>query len=221
VTAPAIEAVVFDYGGVLTTPIGDSIAAWLEADGIRPESFSSALKEWLGRNAEPGTPIHRLETGELSIEEFDALLAARLTTYSGTPVDPTGVLRRLFAGMGTDEEMYGLIADLHAAGIRTALLSNSWGNTYPRERLAELMDVIVISGEVGLRKPDPAIYRLALEQLDVSDPAAAVFIDDAGPNIAGAEALGMHGVLHQDAVTTRAALAALIPDLRTTTEVAR
>ena len=211
--APAIEAVVFDFGGVLTTPVRDSIAAWLEADGIRPESFSATLKEWLGRNAAAGSPVHRLETGELSIPEFDALLAARLTTYAGTPVDPTGVLRRLFAGMGADEEMYALLADLRAAGIRTALLSNSWGNTYPRERLAELMDAMVISGEVGLRKPDPAIYRLALERLGIAEPAAAAFVDDASPNVEGAAALGMHAVLHRDAASTRAALAALIPGL--------
>jgi len=210
-----VKAVVFDYGGVLTTPMGDSITAWLETDGIRPESFTSALKEWLGRNAEPGTPIHRLETGELSIEQFDALLAARLTTYSGTPVDPAGVLRRLFAGMGTDEDMYLLIAELRAAGLKVALLSNSWGNTYPRGRLAELMDAIVISGEVGLRKPDPAIYRLVLERLDVA-PQEAVFVDDAEPNLEGARAVGLVTVLHRDAAGTRAALTKLIPDLSET-----
>jgi len=209
----AITAVVFDYGGVLTTPIGDSIASWLETDGIRPDSFSATLKEWLGRDAEVGTPIHRLETGELSVPEFDALLASRLTTFDGTPVDPSGVLRRLFAGMGADERMYDLIADLRTAGVRTALLSNSWGNTYPRDRLAALMDVTVISGEVGLRKPDPEIYRTTLDRLGITDPATAVFVDDAAPNIAGAEAIGMRGLLHTDAAATRTALAALIPDL--------
>ena len=212
-TAPAISAVVFDYGGVLTTPIGESIAAWLETDGIRPDSFSATLKQWLGRHAEDGTPIHRLETGELSAQEFGALLAAQLTTHDGTPVDPDGVLQRLFAGMGPDEQMYELIADLRAAGIRTALLSNSWGNAYPRERLAALMDVTVISGEVGLRKPSPEIYRMVLERLDITDPAAAVFIDDARPNIEGAEAVGMRGLLHTDAASTRTALAPLIPAL--------
>ena len=213
----AIEAVVFDYGGVLTTPVGDSITSWLEADGIRPDSFSATLKEWLGRNAEDGTPIHRLETGELSTQEFDALLAARLTTYDGTPVDPTGVLRRLFAGMGADERMYDLFADLRSAGVRTALLSNSWGNTYPRERLTGLMDVVVISGEVGLRKPAPEIYLTTLERLGITDAAAAVFIDDAAPNVEGAEAVGMRGLLHTDAASTRTALAALIPALASET----
>ena len=62
----AVAAVVFDYGGVLTSPVRDSIAAWLERDRIDPKSFSRALKAWLSRSAPEGTPIHRLETGELS-----------------------------------------------------------------------------------------------------------------------------------------------------------
>lgn len=208
----AVEAVILDFGGVLTTPIRDSIAAWIEADGIRPESFTSTLKEWLGRNASPGTPIHRLETGELAEEEFDALLAARLTTYAGTPVDPAGVLRRLFGGITADEAMYALVADLKRAGVKVALLSNSWGSIYPRARLEELFDVVVISGEVGLRKPDAAIFELALERLGV--PAeSAVFVDDVEVNVEGARAAGLTGVVHTDAATTRAALADLVPDL--------
>jgi len=197
---------------VLTTPIRDSIATWIETDGIRPESFTSTLKEWLGRNAEPGTPIHRLETGELSEEEFDALLAARLTTYAGTPVDPVGVLRRLFGGIAPDEEMYRLVEELKSAGTKVALLSNSWGSIYPRERLDPLFDVLVISEEVGLRKPDAAIFELALERLGV--PAeAAVFIDDVEVNVEGARAVGLAGIVHADAATTRTALAGLVPAL--------
>jgi putative hydrolase of the HAD superfamily len=92
------------------------------------------------------------------------------------------------------------------------LLSNSWGNTYPRERIDALLDPVVISGEVGLRKPHAAIFELALERLGV--PADRVlFIDDAEPNILGARAVGLQALLHADAATTRAALAALIPTL--------
>jgi putative hydrolase of the HAD superfamily len=209
--------VICDFGGVLTMPVRDSISAWLEADGIRPESFTGTLKEWLGRNAEAGTPIHRLETGELSEAEFDALLAARLTTYDGTPVDPTGVLKRVFGDMTGDPAMYRLVEDLKTAGIRVALLSNSWGDRYPRAQLDELFDEVVISGEVGLRKPDAAIYRLALDRLDVA-PEETVFVDDAEPNLHGARAVGLATVLHTDAASTRAALAALVPSLATLEE---
>ena len=83
--------------------------------------------------------------------------------------------------------------------------------------LARSCIAVVISGEVGLRKPEPAIYRLALERLGVAAPEA-VFVDDAEPNVLGARMLGMRGVLHTDAASTRAALAALIPALATEVE---
>ncbi len=211
-----MDAVVFDYGGVLTLPVRESIDAWLEADGIDPASFSRTLKAWLSRDAQDGTPIHRLETGELSVPEFDALLAAELATVDGRQVAPVGVLKRLFAGMQPDPAMFALVEDLRAADVRVGLLSNSWGNTYPRERIDALFDPVVISGEVGMRKPLSPIYELALERLGI--PAGRVlFIDDAEPNILGARCVGLQAFLHTDAVTTRAALAALIPDLNLST----
>jgi putative hydrolase of the HAD superfamily len=208
----SIDAVLFDYGGVLTLPVRDSIAAWLEADGIDPRSFSRTLKAWLSRDAADGTPIHRLETGELPAHEFDTLLAAELTTIDGRALVPEGMLQRIFAGMRPDQAMFDLVDDLRSAGVRVGLLSNSWGNTYPRERIDALLDPVVISGEVGLRKPHAAIFELAVARLGL--PAGRVlFIDDAEPNILGAHAVGLQGLLHTDATTTRAALAALVPDL--------
>ena len=208
----SIDAVLFDYGGVLTLPVRDSIAAWLEADGIDPRSFSRTHKSWLSRDAADGTPIHRRETGELSPDEFDALLAAELTTIDGRALVPEGMLQRIFAGMRPDEEMFDLIDDLRCAGIRVGLLSNSWGTTYPRERIDALLDPVVISGEVGLRKPHAAIFVLAVARIGL--PAGRIlFIDDAEPNVLGAHAVGLQGLLHTDATTTRAALAALVPAL--------
>ena len=207
-----VEAVVFDYGGVLTTPVADSIAGWLEVDGIDPDSFSRTLKAWLSSDAPPGTPVHRLETGELTAEEFGDLLAAELARHDGDAVVADGIVGRLFAGMRVEPAMFDLVDDLRALGVRTGLLSNSWGNTYPRERIAEAFDGIVISGEVGLRKPQPEIYRLALDGLGVV-PEHAVFVDDAEPNLVGARAIGLRTVLHTDPAGTRAALAALVPGL--------
>lgn len=207
-----LAAVLFDYGGVLTTPVRDSIDAWVAADAIVPDSFSRTLKAWLGRDAEAGTPIHRLETGELADAEFETLLAAELTTHDGGPVVAEGMLGRLFAGLRADEAMFGLAADLKAAGLKLGLVSNSWGDNYPHERLTSLFDTIVISAEVGLRKPDPAIFRKALDPLGVA-PQEAALVDDAAPNIEGAEALGLVGVLHVDAASTRARLAELVPGL--------
>ncbi|MFC7505762.1 HAD family hydrolase, partial [Nocardioides sp. GCM10030258] len=175
-----IDAVLFDYGGVLTGPVKHSIANWLAADAIEPESFSGALQAWLSRNAPDGTPVHRLETGELTVAEFERLLAAELRTTDGSAVVPDGILSRLFAGMLPDAEMFLLAEELRFAGLEVGLLSNSWGNTYPRARIDALLDPVVISGEVGLRKPHAAIYELALDRLGL--PADRVlFIDDAEP----------------------------------------
>lgn len=207
-----LSAVVFDYGGVLTTPVRDSIEAWIEKDRIDPASFSRTLKAWLGRNAPDGTPIHRLETGEVTIAEFNELIAAELRTRDGSPVNPRGLLGRLFAQMSPEPEMYKLAQELRDQGVGVAILSNSWGNTYPRAELEALFDPIVISAEVGLRKPHAAIFELTLSRLGV--PAGEVaFVDDAGPNVRGAEATGMNGIEHRSASETRRQLSNWVPEL--------
>lgn len=211
----SVEAVLFDFGGVLTNPVRTSIDSWMAADRIEPASFSRTLKAWLGRTAPGGTPLHRLETGEISVTEFEEVFAAALHTTDGSPISAPGIVGRLFAGLALDEAMFDLIADLKAAGIAVGLLSNSWGNTYPRERLEALMDPVVISGEVGLRKPDPAIYDHALDLL--GQPAdRVVFVDDAEPNLVGARACGLRTHLHRDAASTRRTLEQLVglPGLR-------
>lgn len=205
----AVDAVVFDYGGVLTTPLSSTTGSWLRADGIDPDGFAALMRSWLGRDAEPGNPIHLLETGDLPVPEFERRFAARLVTATGEPVAAEGVLTRLFAGMKPSDEMTDLVRDLRKHGLRTGLLSNSWGNDYPHEMLAELCDVVVISGEVGLRKPDEPIYRLLLERLEL--PAErVVFVDDFTANVRAAQAVGMHGIRHVDPASTRAALAELL-----------
>ncbi|MGW3468715.1 HAD family hydrolase [Saccharopolyspora sp. NPDC000995] len=209
----AIRAVIFDYGGVLTTPGRAAIRAWNEQERIRPETFSAALKDWLSRSALAGTPIHRLETGEITAAEFGRTLAARLRTVDGGPVAPDGLLQRMFAQMRSEPAMLDLVRRLRACGVRTALLSNSWGNNYPWELLDGLFECTVISGEVGLRKPDPQIYRLALDHLGLP-PHEAAFVDDGAPNIEAAQRLGLHAVLHTDVAATRVRLAELVPALR-------
>lgn len=208
--ASPVRAVIFDYGGVLTTPTRDSIQEWLATDGIRPEDFSAALKEWLSREAPQGTPVHKLETGEITAAEFNGTLAARLRTVDGSPVDPTDLLGRLFARMRPEPVMLDLVREIRGNGLRTALLSNSWGNNYPWEDLDGLFEFAVISGEVAMRKPDPRIYHLMLERLGLA-ARDAVFVDDGAPNIEAAQQLGMRTVLHTDPADTRAQLTELLP----------
>jgi epoxide hydrolase-like predicted phosphatase len=121
-----------------------------------------------------------------------------------------GLVERLFAGMTLDERMIAAVLGARRGGVRTGLLSNSWGSGgYPRDRFVELFDVLVISGEVGLRKPDPAIYALAAQRLGV--PAGeCVFVDDLDVNVRAAEAAGMHGIWHRSTDDTVAELAEVL-----------
>lgn len=207
-----VRAVVLDFGGVLTTPVADTVAAWLSADGIRTDSFEDAMRAWLGRDAPDGNPVHGLETGVLPVAEFEQVLAARLVGPGGAAVPADGLLTRLFAEMRPEPAMLALVRDLRAAGVSTGLLSNSWGNTYPPDVRDGLFDAVVISGEVGLRKPDPRIFAYVLDALGVAASEAA-FVDDVRPHVEAALDLGLHAVQHEDPVTTRSWLAARVPGL--------
>ena len=105
--------------------------------------------------------------------------------------------------------MSAAVGRARAAGIRTALLSNSWGDSgYERSTFGELFDAVVISSEVGLRKPDPAIFLLAAERVGVP-PTECVFVDDLLPNAEAAKAVGMEGIVHRSAEFTVPRLEAL------------
>ncbi len=201
------RALVVDYGGVLTSPLADSMGAWVAADGVDPAGFRDLMREWLTPGAAVN-PVHELETGALGGRDFEQALADRLRTRDGAPVPAEGLLARMFAGFAEEPAMVGVLRRARAAGLLTALLSNSWDNDYPREAWAELFDQVVISGEVGLRKPDPEIYLLTARRLG-AEPAECVFVDDLPPNVRGAVAVGMVGVLHTDPASTIAELEVL------------
>lgn len=192
-----------DYGGVLTPPVGQVFAVF-EAEHDIPPGRTFALLVEASRD-ETGGLIGAIERGELTVDDFDGHLR-RLLHQAGHDRVAEAVVSRMFAGLEPDGPLWGVARRARAAGVRVGLLSNSWGTEmYPRELLAEHFDVQVISGEVGLRKPEPAIYELALERLGV--PAAAVaFVDDLGGNLAPAQRLGMRAVLHTDHETTIDAL---------------
>jgi len=209
------RALVVDWGGVLTQPLNQSTAAWAEADGVDPAHFGEALKGWhtLAR-AEAGDgldagPVAALERGEIAVAEFEVLLAAELGRL-GSPVSAQGLLGRLLAGLEQPEpRMFAVVRTAKAAGVRTALLSNSWGNTYPRQGWDSLFDAVVISGEVGMRKPEERIYRHTAALLGLPT-SACVMVDDLPWNVEAAQAVGMHAVLHTDPVLTAEALGQLL-----------
>lgn len=206
----AVIAVAFDYGGVLTVPLGPGFAAWAESEGVDPASLRDALRTWLRADGPADNPVHLLETGRLSGADFSTLLAERLRTLDGRQPEAAGLLERIFSREQLDPPMLELVASLRSRGVRTAMLSNSWDNTYPMDVLEPLFDVVVISGEIGLRKPDPEIYHHTLDALGVR-PEQTVFVDDLPQNVEAARELGLHGILHTDHATTATAITDLIP----------
>src|SRR3954452_23313980 len=198
---PGLRALVVDYGGVLTSPLQDAMQSWCEDDEVDAALFRRVMREWLGTSYgdEAATnPVHALERGEIAIPEFERELAKRLHTHDGRPVAPEGLLGRMFSGFRHEAPMLAAVRTARRQGLKTALLSNSWGLDYPRETWEGAFDVVVISGEVGMRKPEPAIY-LHTAQLLGLEPAECVFVDDLAPNVQGAVSVGMVGVRHVSA----------------------
>ena len=195
---PEARALIVDWGGVLTGDMATVVKRWADLDGIDLAMYSDTMRQWLG---EPVgleatlNPVHALERGEMSLPDFEQHLASALSTRSGTPITSEGLLQRMFAHFEHAEDMSGLVRRAHEAGIRTALLSNSWGNDYPRDGWKDMFDIVVISGEVGMRKPERRIFEHTLALVDV--PAdQCVFVDDLPHNIAAAVEVGMIGIRH-------------------------
>jgi epoxide hydrolase-like predicted phosphatase len=203
---PELTTLVVDFGGVLTTSMADSFAAFVHGEDVD----GAHLHEVLFSNYGEGSLVHGVETGRVTMEEFERELAARLRTTSGDPVAAEGLVRRMFAGARADTRMINAVRKARESGLKTGLLSNSWGNrdSYQFEHFDALFDAVVISGEVGLRKPDPAIYALAARELGVA-PGECVFVDDIAANVRGAVAAGMVGIHHADTGTTLEELEAL------------
>ena len=190
------SGLIVDFGGVLTSDVFVSFRAFCDAEGLHPDTVRDRFRS----DPEARRLLEELETGALAVAEFEPRFAALLEVGSERLID------RLFAGMEPDTAMLDGVRAVRRAGFRTGLLSNSWGDAtaYDPALLEELFDAWVISSEVGVRKPDPAVYELAAERLGLS-PAACVFVDDLPGNLKPARALGMATVLHRgDAAATLA-----------------
>ena len=177
-----------DFGGVLTTNVFQSFRAFCEAEGLAPDAFADLLRS----SPETRAELRKLETAQFGADEFGAHLAPLLGV-----ADADGRMARIFAGIGPEPAMIDAVRAARQAGIRTGLISNSVGaDIYDRATLDDLFDAIVISGEVGLHKPQPEIFLLGAERTGVA-PADCVFVDDLRENCAGAEAVGMTAILHR------------------------
>jgi putative hydrolase of the HAD superfamily len=189
-----------DYGGVLTSDLFVSFRSFCEREGIAADAIMRSFREDLASRQ----LLIDLETGKLPEAEFEPRFAATLG------VDPQGMIDRMFAGSTPDLPMLAAVREARRQGVRTGLISNSWGTRrYDRAQLSELFDGVVLSGEVGIRKPAPEIYRMGAERLGL-DPSSCVFVDDLPFNLPPAAELGMATIHHTSAEETIAELERLL-----------
>lgn len=204
------RGLVMDYGGVLTTSIAASMAAFCLGTGVSPEQLTrvlgdanrspSASNDSVLSDLRPGASLGHLiadlETGRLSPEEFEAFLATALSEGLPQPLARVGLIDQLFSTVAIDDRMLQVAHSARGHGIKVAVLSNTWGRSVFHPELLELFDAVVLSEREGLRKPEPEIYLLAARRVGVA-PAQCVFVDDMPANVEGARAVGMVGMLHR------------------------
>lgn len=202
------EAVIFDFGGVLTTPLQESFARFAEEIEVDlGDLVRIMLRAYAGGE---DSLVTDFETGRIDEQEFSVEFARRIGELAGREIEHDGIVGRLFGGMSLEPDMIELVRDLRRRGLKTGLLSNSWGlSGYPRDLLAELFEVTVISGEVGLRKPDPQIFKLTADRLGVA-PDRCVFVDDHPGHLQAALEEGMRTVLHRTPAETIAEVGSLL-----------
>ncbi|HXK23062.1 MAG TPA: HAD family phosphatase [Myxococcota bacterium] len=206
------DAVLFDFGGVFTpSPFGafEGVAREL---GVDPRTVLEIV--FGSYELDTDHPWHRLERGELGLIEARAQIVA-LAASRGIELDPLQVLARMSGGGGAREPLVARTRALRGEGYKTALVTNNarefrsaWRNLLP---LDELFDAVIDSSEVGVRKPDPAIFQRALAEVGGVAASRSIFLDDHPGNIAAARRLGMQGVLvGDDPAVALSALEALL-----------
>jgi epoxide hydrolase-like predicted phosphatase len=195
-----IEAVISDFGGVLTTPLLRSFAAVQDETGIPFETFGRALERIAERDGE--NPLFTLERGEITEERFLADLGAELATDLGHAPALHRFYEVFFEALHPNGPMVEMMRGLRDRGYRMALLTNNvrewepvWRSKLPVD---EIFEVVVDSAFVGLRKPEREIYELTLERLGGVAAEAALFVDDVGVNCEAARELGMRAVQFRD-----------------------
>jgi putative hydrolase of the HAD superfamily len=195
------RGLVADYGGVLTTSLTEAFRSFCEREDVDYQHLRTVLRQAYGETS-PESVVARFETGRMDRQEFEREMAAALSEGLERPIDAGGLIERMGADLHLDRSMVAAMRAVREAGIRTALLSNSWGDgLYPHDLLSGLFDAVLISGQVGIRKPELEAFRMAAERLGLV-PAQCVFLDDFEANVAAAEKVGMRGVLHQEAART-------------------
>jgi putative hydrolase of the HAD superfamily len=185
------EGLLLDFGGVVTTDFFAALGAHCERLGLPHDSFRNLV------TADPkGRELyHQVERGELSQPAFEQKIAQLLG------VQPAGLIQGLLADLRPEPLIAEAVVRARTAGIRVGVITNSWGTVpydpYAAYQLNQRFDAVVISSQVGLRKPEAAIYRLAADELAVP-LGGIVFVDDIAANLQPAKELGMAVIHHVD-----------------------
>jgi putative hydrolase of the HAD superfamily len=191
----SVEAIISDFGGVLTSPLLDSFIAYEETSGISVDELGRAMGKLWERDGVH--PLFELETGRITEAAFLGGIGEELTAQLGREVRLDGFGQSYFAHLHPNERLIEYMRALKDRGYRMAICTNNVREWEPLWRaklpVDEIFSVVVDSGFVGLRKPEPEIYALTLERLGV--PAnAALFVDDIELNCDAARAIGMNAV---------------------------
>jgi putative hydrolase of the HAD superfamily len=188
-----MRGLLVDFGGVLTTNVFESFRAFCVDEGLDAD----AIKRLFRGEPQALRLVRRLETGDLSEDEFGERFGELLGIERHS-----GLVERMFGRVQPEEAMVEAVRRARAQGVRTGLISNSMGaGRYDRSTFPELFDGVVISGDEGMHKPQPEIFRLGAARVDLA-PEECVFVDDLRENCEGAEAVGMTAVLHRGADST-------------------
>jgi putative hydrolase of the HAD superfamily len=196
VRPPPITAVISDFGGVLTTPLLNSFAAFQDQTGISAESLGRAMQVIAERDG--AHPLFELETGRLTEVDFLDQIAAALEPELGHRPKLHRFREIYFEALQPNEPMIELMREIKRSGRRMALLTNNvreweplWRSMLPVD---EIFELVVDSGFVGVRKPDPPIYHLTIARLSGVNAEQCLFVDDVHANVETASAIGMVGV---------------------------
>jgi putative hydrolase of the HAD superfamily len=205
------EAIISDFGGVLTSPLHAAFLAVQDGLDIPLEAYGTAVAAAIERDGE--IPLYALERGEITEAEFFSRMERGLSDALGRTVSLHGFGERLLEALHPNTELFAYYGELRARGLRLALLTNNvreWEPLWrPKLPIDDVFETVVDSAFVGMRKPDPEIYALTLERLGL--PAeACVFVDDLEVNVDAARQLGMQGVVHHNTEQTIDALRRLL-----------
>jgi putative hydrolase of the HAD superfamily len=197
--ANKIEAVISDFGGVLTTPLVESFMAFQDQTGITSETLGKAMQAATEANGD--NPLFEMERGEITEVAFLETLTDSLEPLLGHRPEMHRFKEIYFEALDPNPQMIELMRELKASGYRMAMLTNNVQEWEPWWRpmlpVDEIFETVVDSGFVGCRKPESKIYSLTLER--ISMPAeACLFVDDILVNCEGAEKAGMTAVHFQD-----------------------